>query len=128
MGGEEAEASTAPGTSRRERLGVPHSSCQHEFGPGLSVQIHVCNFQLQATFVKPSTNFTDCLPSFFALLSGLWLKTDAGPRNGQHQKMVRRQTEITYPDAALLRPQGNRRIKNSRHRSGPESRLRCVED
>jgi hypothetical protein len=41
---------------------------------------------LPATFAKPSTNFTDSLPSFFAFLSGLWLKTDAGSRNGTSQK------------------------------------------
>jgi hypothetical protein len=39
-----------------------------------------------ATFAKPSTNFTNSLPSFFAFVSGLWLKTDAGPRNGASQK------------------------------------------
>ena len=33
---------------------------------------------LLATFAKPSTEFTKCLPSFFAFVSGLWLKTDAG--------------------------------------------------
>jgi hypothetical protein len=38
---------------------------------------------LPATVAKPSTNFTNSLPSFFALLSSLWLKTDAGPRRGQ---------------------------------------------
>jgi hypothetical protein len=33
---------------------------------------------LRATFAKPSTNFTDSLPSLFALLSGLWLKNQRG--------------------------------------------------
>jgi hypothetical protein len=41
-----------------------------------------------ATFAKPSTDFTNSLPSFFVLLSGLWLKTDVGhvkgkPKNGE---------------------------------------------
>ena len=64
MGGEEAEASTAPGTSRRERLGVPHSSCQHEFGPGLSVQIHVCNSSYrQRSLNHQRTSRIVCLPS-----------------------------------------------------------------
>ena len=39
-----------------------------------------------ATFAKPSTNFTNSLPSFFAFVSGLWLKTDAGPRDGENKK------------------------------------------
>jgi hypothetical protein len=30
---------------------------------------------LLATFAKPSTNFTNSLPSFFAFVSGLWLKS-----------------------------------------------------
>ena len=33
---------------------------------------------LPATFAKPSTDFTNSLPSFFALLSGLWLKYRPG--------------------------------------------------
>jgi hypothetical protein len=41
---------------------------------------------LLATFAKPSTNFTNSLPSFFAFVSGLWLKTDAGPREGENKK------------------------------------------
>ena len=41
---------------------------------------------LLATFAKPSTNFTNSLPSFFAFVSGLWLKTDAGPRDGENKK------------------------------------------
>ena len=41
---------------------------------------------LLATFAKPSTNFTNSLPSFFAFVSGLWLKTDAGPRDGKNKK------------------------------------------
>jgi hypothetical protein len=35
---------------------------------------------------KPSTKFTNSLPSLFGLLSNLWLKTDAGPRDGENQK------------------------------------------
>jgi DNA helicase-2/ATP-dependent DNA helicase PcrA len=31
-----------------------------------------------ATFPKPSTNFTNSLPSFFAFVSGLWLKNRCG--------------------------------------------------
>jgi len=41
---------------------------------------------LLATFAKPSTEFTKCLPSFFAFVSGLWLKTVAGPRDGENKK------------------------------------------
>jgi hypothetical protein len=38
----------------------------------------------RATFVKPSTNFTDSLPSLFALLSGLWFKNRrGGPQIGK---------------------------------------------
>ena len=44
------------------------------------------------TLAKPSTNFTNSLPCSLARPSGLWLKTNAGPRDGQ-TKMVRRQTE-----------------------------------
>ena len=41
---------------------------------------------LPATFAKPSANFTNSLPFLFGLLSTLWLKTDAGPRNGEDKK------------------------------------------
>jgi Zinc-binding dehydrogenase len=62
-----------------------------------------------ATVAKPSTNFTDSLPSLFELLSGLWLKTVAGPQS-ENQKTVRRQTD-KYPmrSLSLLRAQGCRK-------------------
>jgi hypothetical protein len=53
-----------------------------------------------ATFAKPSTNFTNSLPSFFAFVSGLWLKTDAGPRDGEI-KNSEASNGATYPDVAL---------------------------
>ena len=55
---------------------------------------------LLATFAKPSTEFTKCLPSFFAFVSGLWLKTDAGPRDGEN-KSGEASNGATYPDVAL---------------------------
>ena len=55
---------------------------------------------LLATFAKPSTNFTNSLPSFFAFVSGLWLKTDAGPRHGK-TKSGEASNRATYPEVAL---------------------------
>jgi hypothetical protein len=45
-----------------------------------------CGVLLLTTFAKPSKNFINSLPSFFAFVSGLWLKTDAGPRDGENEK------------------------------------------
>ena len=81
---------------------------------------------LLAIFAKPSTEFTKCCLSFFAFVSGLWLKTDAGPRDGENRKWMRRQQEqptLTWP---LLPAQGNRRIKKFRRplRSSRAVRIR----
>ena len=55
---------------------------------------------IPATFAKPSTNFTNSLPSFFAFVSGLWLKTDAGPRDGENKNGEASNGAIS-PDVAL---------------------------
>jgi hypothetical protein len=55
---------------------------------------------LLATFAKPSANFTNSLPSFFAFVSGPWLKTDAGPRDGK-TKNGEASNGVTYPDVTL---------------------------
>jgi hypothetical protein len=52
-----------------------------------------------ATFAKPSTNFTNSLPFLFGLLSTLWLKTDAGLRDGK-TKSGEASNGATYPDVA----------------------------
>jgi hypothetical protein len=75
---------------------------------------------LLATVAKPSTNFTNSLPSFFALLSGLWRKTDAGPRKRASQEMARRQTEKRYLTWPLLCAQRSRTIKIPAARLGTE--------
>jgi hypothetical protein len=68
------------------------------------------------TFAKPSSNFTNFLPSLFGLPSIPWLKTDAGPRDGE-TKNSEASNGTTCPDVAP-NSIGNRRIKNFAARSG----------
>ena len=44
----------------------------------ISGRLRCAGAHFPATFPKPSTNFTNSLPSFFAFVSGLWLKNRCG--------------------------------------------------